>query len=209
MTNEIVPVSDRERIALLIEQVGTMEVTDNASNLTASEVLRDLKGLRERLQKRVTDLRRPLREAADAISEEARPFIEDLLAGEQHLNGQSLRWEKEQRDLARAEEAAREAALVAAIVEGRHEDAQQALEAQLVPVERPWRAPGTSLRETWKAEITDLRAYVAWAAPRMHEDRWLLPNYQLLDKEASMVKGESSIPGVKFVSTTGRAVSGR
>jgi len=81
MTNEIVPVSDRERIALLIEQVGTMEVTDNASNLTASEVLRDLKGLRERLQKRVTDLRRPLREAADAISEEARPFIEDLLAG--------------------------------------------------------------------------------------------------------------------------------
>lgn len=209
MNTELVPVTDGERIAALVQTAGSMEVTNMASNLAASEMLRDVKGLRERLAARVTELRRPHLAAANAISDTAKPFLDDLAAAEQHLKGVAGTWVKEQRDIARAEEQARQDSLDRAVAEGRHVDADAALEALMEPVETPWRAPGTSLQTRWKAEVTDFQAYAAWAVKRLHEDKWLLPNQSLLDAEARAVKGESSIPGVRFNSETSLAASGR
>lgn len=205
----LVPVTDQERIALLVQTAGSMEVFDTASNLAASEFLRDVKGLRERLASRVTDLRRPYLTAANAISETAKPYLDDLAAAEQHLKGVAGTWVKEQRDIARDEEQARMNTLERAVAEGRHVDADAALEALMEPVETPWRAPGTSLQTRWKAEVSDLMAYATWAVTRLHEDKWLLPNQALLDAEARAVKSESTIPGVRFNSETSLAASGR
>ena len=204
---DLIPTSDLTLIRALVERAGEMDVVDQDTNLAASAALVDVKTLRVRLEERATEMRR---EVERTITREAKPYIELLKGAEQHLNGISLTWEKEQRDRARAEEEARQEALETAIAEGRHDDAQAALEAQLQPVERPWRAPGTSLRDTWHAEVTDDLLLAAWAfsdSERLR--RFYTPNESALNAAARETKGPSTIPGVRFYSETGRAVGVR
>ncbi len=205
MTNEIVPVDWRKRISTMVDAAGELGVVDQYSNLSATKIMQDMRGLADQITARRLANNRPHQDAINANNAEAKTYLDKLKEGTDHLNGASLKWEKEQRDIASAEEEAREESFMRAISDGKHEEANAHMEAAAFPVERPWRAPGTSLRVTWRAEVTDLRTYAAWAAHRLHEDKWLLPNQNLLDQEARAVKGESQIPGVRFVSTTTRA----
>ena len=203
---DLIPADDLTALRALVERVGEIQVVDAASNQMASATLRDIKGMREAIEKRVTDLRRPHMKAADAISREAKPYLEQLKDGEQHLRGVVTSYMVEQARMVKEEEEAREVRLALAETA---EEVDEALVALATPVERDWRPAGVSLQTRWKAEVTDMDALVRWAASQDGDSTFLLPNESALAAHARAVKGPSPIPGVRYYSESAVAASAR
>ena len=205
---DLIPADDLTALRALIERVGEIEVVDAASNQMASATLRDVKGMREAIEKRVTDLRRPHMKAADAISREAKPYLEELKDGEQHLRGVVTAYMVEQARMVREEEEAREARLALAETA---EEVEQALVALATPVERDWRPAGVSLTSHLKIEVTDFGALVD--AVRRESGMpldLLLPNLPTLLTYARLNgREDASIPGVRVWSEQAVAASAR
>lgn len=195
MTSDLIPSSDLTLIRALVERVGELEVTDAASNQMASAALRDIKTMREQIEKRVTDLRRPHTQAADAISREAKPYLEELKDGEQHLRGIVTAYMVEQARMVKEEEEARETRLALAQTS---EEVEEALVALAVPVERDWRPAGVSLTSHLKIEVTDFYAFAQWAVAGNDTLDFLLPNLPALLTYARLNgREDASIPGVR------------
>ncbi len=67
----------------------------------------------------------------------------------------------------------------------------------------PKRAAGTTVRETWRAEVVDEPALIAAVADEATLPRYVTANMKELHAAASFAKGENlGIPGVKGVRTT-------
>ena len=204
---DLIPADDLTALRALIERVGEIEVVDAASNQMASATLRDVKGMREAIEKRVTDLRRPHMKAADAISREAKPYLEELKDGEQHLRGVVTAYMVEQARMVREEEEAREARLALAETA---EEVEDALVALATPVERDWRPAGVSLTSHLKIEVTDFLAFAQWVVAGNDTLDFLLPNLPALLTYARLNgRDEASIPGVRVWSEQAVAASAR
>ena len=204
---DLIPADDLTALRALIERVGEIEVVDAASNQMASATLRDVKGMREAIEKRVTDLRRPHMKAADAISREAKPYLEELKDGEQHLRGVVTAYMVEQARMVREEEEAREARLALAETA---EEVEDALVALATPVERDWRPAGVSLTSHLKIEVTDFLALAQWAVAGNDTLDFLQPNLPALLTYARLNgREEASIPGVRVWSEQAVAASAR
>ena len=205
--SDLIPASDLTALHALVERVGEIQVVDAASNQMASATLRDIKGMREQIEKRVTDLRRPHMKAADAISREAKPYLEQLKDGEQHLRGVVTSYMVEQARMVREEEEAREVRLALAETP---EEVEEALTALITPVERDWRPAGVSLTSHLKAEVTDFYEFAQWAVATSSGRALLLPNLPaLLIYARANGREEASIPGVKVWSEQGVAAAAR
>lgn len=191
----LIPASDRERIASLVEMVGTLDVTDAASNEEAGGYLNDVKGLREALETRVTDLRRPHMAAANAISAEAKPFIDNLKDGEQHLRGLVTRYEVQKQRERQEEESRREELLIRSIEEN-PQDAQEALEALMVPVVQERAPDGVRLTGRWVADVVDKAALVAAVAAGDFPLALVEVHMPTLNNLARAYKDSARIPGV-------------
>lgn len=206
MTN-LIPTSDLTLIHALVERVGEIEVVDAASNQMASATLRDIKTMREQIEKRVTDLRRPHMKAADAISQEAKPYLEELKDGEMHLRGIVGAYMVEQARMVREEEEAREVRLALAQTS---EEVEDALVALATPVERDWRPPGVSLTSQLKCEVTDLRALVQAVAEGIVPLAVLeVKTSALLSHARENGRDEARIPGVRVWSEQSVAAAAR
>ena len=191
---DLVKAGDLIRIRALVERIGEIEVTDTVSNQMASAALRDVKGMREAIEKRVTELRRPHMKAADAISQEAKPYLAELKDGEEHLRGVVTAYMVEQARMVREEEEAREVRLANAETA---EEVEDALVALATPVERDWRPAGVSLTTRWKAECTDLKALVKAAAEDPNLLIFLEVRETAIALYARQTKGPSQIPGLR------------
>jgi hypothetical protein len=69
------------------------------------------------------------------------------------------------------------------------------------------RAPGTSTRVTWRAEITDLRALVEAVASERVPLRYLTADKKELSQAARREKQDLDVPGVDAVASTSIAVT--
>lgn len=206
----LIPTDDLTLIRALVERVGEMDVTDTASNQMASAALRDIKTMREQIEKRVTALRRPHTKAADAISAEAKPYLTELKDGEEHLRGIVTAYMVEQARVARMEEEARELAYERALIEGRASDAQEIADSQLVPVERDWRPAGVSLTSHLKCEVTDLKTLVcAVGLGQLPLDILQVSTSALLTYARANGREDASIPGVRVWSEQSVAAAAR
>jgi len=76
--------------------------------------------------------------------------------------------------------------------------AAQSLRTPTVKEEIP-KTPSLSFRTYWRAEITNLSAFVAWCLAGQ-EFQYLSPNQSTLDKFAGATEGKTPIPGVVFKS---------
>ena len=81
---------------------------------------------------------------------------------------------------------------------------QDVATANDVPVER---APGTSTRTVWHAEVTDLRTLVEAVASERVPLRYLTADKKELGQAARRVKQDLAIPGVDAVAKTTLAVT--
>ena len=200
---DLIPMSDRDRIALLVERVGTMDVTDAASNELAGAVLNDIVGLRKPLETRLTDLRRPHLKAADDISKVIKPVIEQLTEAEEHLRGLVGGYLLARKREAEEEEVAREEALQRAIASD-PERAQEALEALMTPVERERTPDGIRLTGRWVSQVTDFKALVQAVAAGEYPLELLQPDQAALNALGRAYKESAKIPGVRVWFESGK-----
>lgn len=174
--------------------------------------------------KRVDELRksatRPLDEAKKTIMEWFRPATEHDEKAIDILSGKLKSWVKEcqrkrDEEERRAREAAREAARVLAeqakaeAEKGNHEEAK-ALETQaaIMPsmaalaVQPSRKIVGTSTKETWKAEITDVKELLRAVLDDRVSIAAITVNQTFLDQMARSMKEAYNIPGSRAVKDT-------
>lgn len=160
--------------------------------------------------------------AEQAKAEALRREQEAKLAAER-AEAERARREAEQREREALEaarnaatEAEREAAqAAAAAASAQREEAQaQAEIAEIAPAplipEAP-KAEGVSMRQTWKAEVTDLRALILAAAERAHRGddtllAFLMADTKALAGAARSMRSKLSVPGVRVYAEDGLSV---
>ena len=197
---DLVPTSDGTRVLALVERVGTMDVKDTASNEEAGAVLNDIVGLRKALEGRATEMRRATEKV---IAAEAKPYIVKLTEAEDHLRGLVGGYLLARKREAEAEEARREELLIRSIEEN-PQDAQEALEQLMVPVDRERAPDGIRLTGRWTFEVTDFPALVRSVAAGDYPMSLLQPSSVELGALARAFKESSKIPGVRVWFESGK-----
>lgn len=90
------------------------------------------------------------------------------------------------------------------------EEKERPIEPYIPPPETPKvKLEGATVKTHWHAEITDLKELCAWSGKMGNTTAYVLPNMPTLNTLASRLKKELNIPGVKAVSTSGLAATGR
>ena len=143
-----------------------------------------------------------------------------VLAARKIISDKCAAFELEERRVAALNQAAINAAALAAQDEERKFDAAmaeteeaaevaltEALAPPVVPTVRPEvaKVAGVSTRETWGAEIHDLRAFYAWCITGDNLYMAGEPNMVALNSRARAERGDMKIPGVRAVSKLSHA----
>lgn len=200
---------ERQRVAMVFQRAGGVEVRTAAENDAAAKLLEEIKGRAKDMDTLRKSMTRPLDESKRRIMDLFRPIEQQLADAEQHVKGQMLGfYQQEQRRLAaeRAEAEAERQRLAAesykAAEEGRHTDALVAAEDSLAvpePPKAPPRAAGTSVLTTWHAEVVDLQALLLAVATGEAPLGLVKADQSALDALARATKQEGVvIPGVRF-----------
>lgn len=202
-------------------EMSRIPVTDAESYRAAAENVGRIKGFQHELDQHRRALTRPLDESKAGIMALFKPFATRLEEAEAAIKKGMADWHAaeqraraEQERIAR-EEAAAEAARLAA--EARAAEAagdidtaiDRTFDAELAaipaPVEAPTQVAGISHRVTWKAEITDLWAFVRWCSEDTNRiTEYLSPNMAGLNAAARVQQEALSdlMPGVRAYSET-------
>lgn len=216
---------EQEGVAL-IEAAKSLAITDADSYEAAAEFVKGTK----RLQDRVHDIMDPVCTATNRAHKAATGQRKKLLApakeAERIVKRLIVDWDTEQRRLeaearrkAEAEERrkAEEEQLAeaeAAAAEGDEAAAEEILEREpmVAPPPPPRARPkvsGVSTRETWKAQVTDIRALCKAIGEGKVATTLVQPNMPALNAQARSLKAEMKIPGVRAVANRTAAASGR
>ena len=195
----------------LFEQAGKIGAvnTDEDADLVG-RLARRVKALLADIDEERKSYTRVLDNTKTSIMAEYKPAVTLLTDSESHLKGVLDEARRKEQARLDAEREARERALESAIADGRHADADAIIEEQLTPQpERAYMPPGTGTGGRWRAEVTDLQAFIRWATELGVVGEYFLPDMKMLTAMASARKAESRIPGVVFKKdewvTVGRA----
>lgn len=159
MTTEVTRLADiQSEHAALVERAGHLSITSADENEIAAQMLREVKGIRVRLDEERKQITRPLDEAKarvmDAWKEADKPYAE----AEQHLKGLMHAFVIEERARVARETAEAEARMARAFEEGRVTDAEVEM-ADIATIPEIARPPaGTGLTARWKGEVVDVMA---------------------------------------------------
>lgn len=175
-------------------------VTNQETYVKANEQIGKLQAVRKAIVERFSDPKKKAAEAHKSICALEKEFLNPVDQQISNFKRATERWYLAEQNRIRAEEErkrkeAEEAARLAAEAEsaGEEEMAQEAVvEATLAQanVTAMPKVSGTTMREVWKAEVTDINA-----VPR----EYMIVNQAALDKIAQTMKGQLNIPGVRFV----------
>ena len=175
-------------------------VVDQDTYVQANDLIGKLQTVRKEVVARFADPKKKAAEAHKAICVLEKDFLNPLDSRISALKNSTTNWYAAEQARIRAEEdrkrrEAEEAARLAAEAEaqGETELAQEAvIEATMAQasVSVMPKVKGTSMREVWEAEVTDINA-----VPR----EYMIVNQAALDKIAQTMKGQLNIPGVRFV----------
>ena len=200
---------EQARVVMLVERVGTVEVTTAAENDVAAVMLAEIKGRAKDMDTLRKSMTRPLDESKRRIMDLFRPIEQQLADAEQHLKGQMLGFNRQEQRRLEAERAAAEAErqrlaseAAQAVQEGRYTDAVVAAEDSLAvpePPRTPQRAAGTSVLTTWHAEVVDIQALLLAVATGEAPLGLVKADQSALDALARATKQEGvAVPGVRF-----------
>jgi len=201
----------------LAESVKLVQITSPETYAMAANGLQLIKGM----TKEIKDFFAPLKEKAfaahRALTAAENEKLAPLVEAERFAKGAMTTWQLEQEAAARVEQRrleeearkrAEEEKLLDAIdaeQAGEPEAAERILaEPVLAPVVRI--APpvpqvaGISMRETWSAEVVDMRALVRAVADGKVPMRALVVDTVFLNGQARALKGDMNYPGVRAVS---------
>lgn len=161
------------------------------------------------LRKGVLDYQQAEREKADKLRREAEAKQAAERAAAEAARREAERAERDAREAAQraSNEAEREAAAQAAAAAAlaREAAAEKVELAELAPmpvIAASPKADGVSTRQTWKAEVTDLRALVLAAAERAQRGddtllAFLTPDTKALAGAARSMRNKLNVPGVR------------
>lgn len=165
---------------------------------------------RERLEREraaaEAEARRIQEEAAAKERERLAAIERERAAGNEAAAKEAERVAREE-----AEAAERAAAEARAKADAAQAEIEVADVAPVLPMVAPAKADGISNRQTWKAEVTDLKALVSAAAAGLARGDtnllgYLQANEKALGQVAKALKGAASIPGVRIYAEDGIAV---
>jgi hypothetical protein len=179
-----------------------ISVVDQESYEKANQQIAHLQAVRKNVVNFFADQKKLTAAAHKAVCNSEKQMLDPVDTKIAALKGETTRWytAEQARIAAEAERKRREAEELAKLAEeaeatGDVETAQEAVveaamaEANVTVMPK---VSGTTMREVWKAEITDINA-----VPR----EYMMVNQAALDSVAKATKGTLNIPGVRFVKT--------
>lgn len=220
-------VQARQEVSQATNLVDDLTVDNQEDYDFAAGQLRKIKALSTSVEDQRKTISQPLRAAVEAVNAMFRPFTEQLTEAERIVKNKMLAWR-------RAEDAKREAQLRAQAEEQRlareqaEKERQEALEAgddeavaqaevkaemaAMTPLvaPAPVQSAGTSVRKTWKGEITDLAEFLAEAIKPGREQLLACVDIRQGDLNAivRLAKGKIEAPGLRVYEDHNMAVRG-
>lgn len=233
MTNETndamvtVPLPDTSEVRREITEVeakaAAMVIDSNETYEAGWEFLKTVAGLKKKVSGLFDPIKKAMNATLDVLRTKEKETAGPLDKAREIMEPKLIAWKKEQdrkaaEERARLEAEARKAAeeqrkreLKALQKEGLKDMAKELKQAPLlVPAVHVAAAPkieGGSVRTTWKAEVVDLMALVKAVAAGKAPLTYVEPAMPILNKQASSLKGEMKIPGVKAVPKEGLAAN--
>lgn len=210
------------------ERARATAVVDVATYQAASELLKGIKQLRQKIAETFDPHVKRAFDAHRALCEEKRQAEAPLTEAERVIKNALIAYDNEQERLRRAEQQRlereareqqeREAIERAAALEREGKDygddsmvaeARQIIEEQLVAPPPPVASvakttphvAGIVHRSTWNAQVTDLMALVRFVAANPSHVGLLSANLPALNAQARSLKGAMRLPGVQAVET--------
>jgi hypothetical protein len=206
------------------EKAAELIVSDQASYDTAAETLKDI----ARLEKQISEHYKPMKEKAQAAHKEIiaaeKKFLDPLIKAKTTIKERITDWVVEQN---RIKEENRKRLLAEAFKREEEERLARAVEAEkqgkpeevvnnIIDIPKPItpvraeptfeRSAGVSIRETWRAEVVDLRQLCeAIVAGKASVDA-VAPNMPYLNGLARADKDRLSIPGVVAIKESSTSV---
>ena len=181
--------------------------------------LREIKALAKDLEERRTAITGPINQALRQVNDLFKPAKDWLAQAETTLKGKLLSFQQEQERAAREAQARAEEEIrqrrekleqEAAKAEARGKEAKADVlraqaQAEVAPAIQPVASslPGIQSRETWKAEVTDIRALLTFVV-----ETWpalaatIEVNQGVLNAQARTMREALAIPGVRAVKET-------
>lgn len=205
---------EKEAVALLSSAEG-FEIQTEDQYVSSADLLQRIKSKAKAMEELRKSLTRPLDEAKSRIMDLFRPTENNLEDAENTIKRAMLGYQREEERKRKALEdearalAAKEAERLQrqadkARAKGKDDRADELEEqAQTMPVpivpSQAAKVSGVAIRETWKAEVTDLELLVLAVATNKVPIAALMPNMQVLNAQARSLKNELNWPGVRAI----------
>lgn len=218
MTLEITPETQQEisQAQAMLAVAREYHIDSPEMMTAAADELKKIKAKSKDLENRRMAMTRPLDDTKKQIMDLFRQPLQFLADAESLIKRGMLSYQNEQERIRRAEQArldeiARkererlEKRAQAAEAKGQTEKAEALHEqAETVPVpvvaHAAPRVDGISTRETWSAEVTDMRALLQGVLDGKVPDVAVIADMKVLNAQARALKGAMNYPGVKAVS---------
>jgi len=206
-----IPAQWTEQLRPIEMSVGKLAITNDATLASAASLLVTVKEMKDSAEKHRVAEKEPFLKGGREVDARFNPAIDWLKAQEDIIKRAVLNYQNEQERLRRAEqerlnaeaEARRAELLALAESEPDPEDAQDFAEQAMLVVPdvattTPARVAGISGRKTWKAEVTDMKAFVAFLVEHPDAMYWELLTYDAvkLNQMARMLGEKLVIPGI-------------
>ena len=198
----IIEHQDEFRQEVMVAAKADITVVDQATYTAANNLIARLQSVRKEVVARFADPKKKAAEAHKAVCELEKSFLAPVDEKIRLLKTSTTNWyTAEQRRIeAEAERKRKEAEELAALsaeaeAQGDADTAAEAVAAAALAEATVTAMPkcaGTSMREVWKAVVTDVSQI-----PR----EYMIVNQSALDKIAQATKGTLPIPGVRFEKT--------
>lgn len=200
-------------------QVSGLEIVDQTTYDTACDMLKRAKSYVKETESFFKPMKQKAHDAWKEVCSQETSVIAPVKTVIGLIQGKIIHWDAEQARIQReaqrileeqARQRAEEERLAQAVALEESGAGVEVVEAVLeqpivaVPVAAPQtfqKSSAAIVRETWKAEITDLHALVKAAAKDKNLMAYLSVNQSALDAMARAAKDTLSIPGVKAVSS--------
>ena len=201
----------------LLEQAQAIEITDNDVYLIANDLDAGLTALEREIIATFAEPKKKAHEAHKSVVAVETRALSPIKQARAYLSPKIIGWRREQErkrlelqrkldeEARKREEEERLAQAVALEAEGMKEEAEAVISEPIIapPVMAPQLTPkvqGMSVRETWSAEVTDLKALVSAVAAGRVPIQALSANQVFLNQQARAMKRDLNYPGVRAVS---------
>lgn len=219
------PTTQEPELSDLVAQSRALEVKGKDGYRVAIEMVRALRAMRERVKGTFDAPKAAAHATHKAIIAAEKPFHDALNAAEEALLERlvlfvaaaefaaGVKTAESRVIMLKDAEADRVRTATDLIADGHREEALALFDAPLRIADPTWapeipKVPGVAIRHSWRAELVDLDALIAWANEERRVPELFKPDDKELDRLARELapKGEA-VPGLRFVPTVTLAIS--